>query len=85
MPHITSRQWSDAIGLSSLAALLTTGALLLLSPDYSQFPAATCKAPRCFCERPRLGALILQPSNSWSAYGYVLVGLLMIVLARASS
>lgn len=41
MPHITSRQWSDAIGLSSLAALLTTGALLVLSPDYSQFPAAS--------------------------------------------
>lgn len=85
MPHVTSRQWSVAIGWSLLAALLTTGALLLLGPDYSHFTAATCKGTRCFCEWPRLGALILQPSDSWSAYGYVLVGFLMIVLARAPS
>ena len=85
MPHITSRQVSIAIGWAVLAALLTTGALLLLGLDYSQFAPATCKATRCFCERPRVGALILQPSDSWSAYGYVFVGFLMIVLARAPS
>jgi len=83
MPNITSRQWSIAIGWSLLAALLTTGALMLLGPDYSKFAAATCTATRCFCERPRLGALILQPSDTWSAYGYVVAGFLMIVLARA--
>ncbi|MES2442364.1 MAG: ceramidase domain-containing protein [Pseudomonadota bacterium] len=83
MPRITLRQWSIAAGWSVLAALLTTGALMLLGPDYSRFAAATCTATRCFCETPRLGALILQPSDSWSAYGYVLAGFLMIVLARA--
>lgn len=83
MPHITSRHWSLALGWSLLAALLTTGALLLVGPDYSRFAAATCTATRCFCENPRIDALIVQPSNSWSAYGYVVVGFLMIVLARA--
>ena len=85
MPHITSRQWVIAVGWSLLAALLTTGALMLIGPDYSRFAAATCTATRCFCELPRPGALILQPSNSWSAYGYVVVGSLMIVLARATT
>ena len=81
MPNITARQWSIAIGLSVLAALLTTGALMLLGPDYSKFAPATCTATHCFCEMPRPGALILQPSDSWSAYGYVVAGFLMIVLA----
>ena len=83
MPHITRRQWRIALGWTVLAALLTTGALMLLGPDYSRFAPATCTATRCFCETPRLGALILQPADSWSAYGYVLAGFLMIVLARA--
>jgi dihydroceramidase len=83
MPHITLRQWSIALGLSLLAALATTGALMLLGPDYSKFAAATCTATRCFCETPRVGALIVQPADSWSAYGYVVAGFLMIVLAHA--
>lgn len=82
MPQITSRQWIFALRWSLLAAFLTTGALMLIGPDYSRFSAATCTATRCFCERPRLGALIVQPSDSWSAYGYVVVGFLMIGLAR---
>ena len=83
MPHITPREWGLAVAWSVLAALLTTGVLALLGPDYSRFAAATCTATHCFCETPRLGALIMQPSDSWSAYGYVVVGFLMIVLARA--
>jgi len=85
MPNITARQWSLAIGWSLLAALLTTGGLLLLGPDYARFAPATCTATRCFCENPRFGTLILQPSDTWSAYGYVVAGFLMIVLARASA
>ena len=83
MPHISSRQWVLAVGWSVLAAALTTGALMLLGPDYSRFAAATCTATRCFCETPRIGALIVQPANSWSSYGYVVAGFLMIGLARA--
>ena len=83
MPRVTSRQWTLTLGWSLLTALLTAGALMLLGPDYSRFAAATCTATRCFCETPRVGALIVQPADSWSAYGYVVAGFLMIVLARA--
>ena len=83
MPYITARQWALALAWSLLAALLTTGALVLVGPDYARFAAATCTATRCFCETPRIGGLIVQPADSWSAYGYVVAGFLMIVLARA--
>jgi hypothetical protein len=81
MPNIAARQWGIAIGLSLVAVFLTTGVLMLLGPDYARFAPATCTATHCFCEMPRFGSLILQPSDSWSAYGYVLAGFLMIVLA----
>jgi dihydroceramidase len=85
MPQITPRQWSLALGWTVFAALLTTGALMLVGPDYARFAPATCTATRCFCEMPRIGALILQPADTWSAYGYVLAGFLMIVLARGQA
>lgn len=82
MPRIAAQQWEVAIGWTLLAVVLTMAALFQLGPDYSRFAPATCTATRCFCEAPRVGSLIVQPANSWSAYGYVLAGFLMIFLAR---
>lgn len=82
MPHIMTRQWLIALGLTALAALATMALLVALGPDYAVYEPATCTTTRCFCELPRAGALMLQPSNSWSAFGYVLAGFLMIVLSR---
>ncbi|MES2754722.1 MAG: ceramidase domain-containing protein [Pseudomonadota bacterium] len=69
--------------LATAFAMIATVLLLqALGPDWSVFAPATCTATHCFCEAPRVGALFLQPSDSWSAFGYVFAGLLMIVLAR---
>jgi dihydroceramidase len=64
-------------GTVLLTVLLTTATLALLSivgPDWTQFLPATCLATHCFCELPRAGALVLQPANSWSSLGFVVVG-----------
>jgi Ceramidase len=71
------------LSLASMAAiwlLLTT-----LGPDWALYTPATCTATRCFCELPRAGALIVQPANSWSSYGYAFAGFLMIALASGQS
>ncbi len=72
-----------------LALLLTmismASILLLLStygPDWAVYAPATCTATRCFCELPRVGSLIVQPTNSWSSYGYAFAGFLMIILSQ---
>ena len=79
---ITFRDFATALILTALCALAITALLLGLGPDWSIYAPATCTATRCFCEFPRTGALILQPANSWSSYGYAFVGILMIVLSR---
>ncbi len=79
---ITARDIGTSLGLTALAVLATTLLLAGLGPDWAAYAPATCTATRCFCEFPRVGALILQPADSFSSYGYVFVGLLMIVLAR---
>ncbi|QJB69370.1 ceramidase domain-containing protein [Parasphingorhabdus halotolerans] len=71
-----------ALALTGIAAAITIGLLMLFGPDWSLYAPASCTATRCFCELPRTGDLILQPSNSWSAFGYVFAGFLMITLAR---
>ncbi len=81
---ITSRDFAVALGLTALAALATTLLLMALGPDWAIYAPATCTATRCFCEFPRIGSLVVQPADSWSSYGYVLVGMLIIVLARGS-
>jgi hypothetical protein len=75
-----------------IAAVLTTASMLViwllltaLGPDWAVYAPATCTATRCFCEMPRTGALIVQPANSWSSYGYAFAGFLMIVLATSRS
>lgn len=58
--------------------------LFALGPNWALYSPASCTATRCFCELPRGGALIVQPANSWSSYGYAFVGFLMIVLSQGS-
>lgn len=65
-------------GLSGLATLLLLSAL---GPDWGAYTPATCTTTHCFCELPRDGALVVQPANSWSSFGYVLVGFLLILQA----
>lgn len=76
------RQIMIAGALTVLAGIVTTFALSLIGPDWSIYAPASCTATRCFCEMPRIGSLILQPADSWSSYGYVFGGFLMILLAR---
>jgi hypothetical protein len=66
--------------MAAITALLT-----LLGPDWSVYAPATCTTTRCFCELPRTGALIVQPANSWSSYGYAFAGFLMIMLSQSRS
>ena len=67
----------------TLAAMLLVWLLLMwLAPSNAAMAPATCTTTRCFCENPRLGMAMLQPANSWSSFGYVLVGLFLIFEAR---
>ena len=68
--------------MTAISALMILALLNVLGPVWSVYAPATCTTTRCFCETPRLGALIVQPANSWSSYGYVFAGFLMILLAR---
>jgi hypothetical protein len=76
------RPIAAAAGLTILSAAAILVLLQLLGPDWSVFAPASCTSTRCFCELPRIGALIVQPANSWSSYGYAFAGFLMIRLAR---
>ena len=69
--------------LTAAVAAVTIALLNLIGPDWSHFAPASCTATKCFCEMPRTGALLLQPANSISSFGYVFVGLLMILMARS--
>lgn len=82
MAHITTYPVRSALALTVLAAFGIVGVLLALGPDWAVYAPATCTATRCFCEIPRIGALVLQPADSWSSYGYVFAGFVMIVLAN---
>ncbi len=76
-------------GLAALLTLLSMAAIWLLlstlGPDWAVYAPASCTATRCFCELPRVGALIVQPANSWSSYGYAFAGFLMIILSQGAS
>lgn len=73
--------YAAALTAASMAAIWLL--LTALGPDWAAYAPATCTATRCFCELPRADALIVQPANSWSSYGYAFVGFLMIVLANS--
>lgn len=72
-----------ALLLTAASAAMTIALLMLFGPDWSRFAPATCAETRCFCEMPRTGAFLLQPANSFSSFGFVFAGLLMILLARS--
>lgn len=80
---ITSGRMVAAAALTAVIAAITVALLHLIGPDWSHFAPASCTETRCFCEMPRTGALLLQPANSLSSFGYVFAGLLMILLARS--
>lgn len=73
--------------LTALVSLLWIGVafeiLYLLGPDWAVFAPATCLSTHCFCEAPRTGEMLLQPANSWSSFGFVIVGA-WIMLGAAS-
>lgn len=71
-----------ALTLASMAAIWLL--LSTLGPDWTLYAPATCLSTRCFCELPRTGALIVQPANSWSSYGYAFAGFLMIAMSLGS-
>ena len=79
---IGPKQITLAVLLTLLSAAVILLILFSLGPDWSVYAPASCKATRCFCELPRVGALMVQPANSWSSYGYAFVGWLMIVLSQ---
>lgn len=70
------------IALTALAAIATLALLQLLGPDWTQFSPATCLATHCFCETPHAGSLVLQPANSWSSLGFVIVGFWIMLAPR---
>ena len=79
---ITPRQLGIAVAFTLLSMAAIWLLLSALGPDWAVYAPATCTATRCFCEMPRIGSLIVQPTNSWSSYGYAFVGFLMIALSQ---
>lgn len=71
----TARRALLTILLTMLVAAATLAGLGAIGPDWARFMPATCLATHCFCEAPRTGDLLLQPANSWSSFGFVGVGL----------
>lgn len=67
--------------LTAVSALGVLAALSALGSKWEDYAPATCTATHCFCELPRISALVLQPANSWSSYGYVMIGFLIILFA----
>jgi len=78
---ISARSLLVALGLTVLSALGVFLALAVHGPNWAVYAPASCTATHCFCELPRIGTLVVQPANSWSSYGYVLIGFLMILVA----
>jgi hypothetical protein len=81
---ISPRQYTFSAALTLLSAAIIWLVLAALGPDWAIFAPATCTATRCFCELPRVGNVMLQPSNSLSSYGYAFTGFLMIVISQGS-
>jgi hypothetical protein len=82
---ITARQTALAAAMTILSAVAIWLLLTALGPDWAIYAPATCTTTHCFCELPRPGALMVQPANSGSSFGYAFAGFLMIVLARGGS
>lgn len=72
-----------ALALTAFWSLATYAILAALGPDWTRYLPASCQATRCFCELPRTGQLMLQPSNTLSVIGYLLVGSWIMVSAKS--
>lgn len=55
--------------------------LSLIEFSWTGWQPANCMPDNCFCEAIRPGT-IAQPANTWSSFGFVLVGLLVIRQSR---
>lgn len=77
---ITGRSILIALVLTGLIALGFLALIAFLGPGWGIYAPASCTSTRCFCELPRTGNLLLQPANTWSSFGYVLIGCLMLVM-----
>lgn len=60
-----------------LSTLFITAALGSIDYSWSSWKPASCMPDHCFCEAIRPG-VIAQPANTWSSFGFVLAGLLVI-------
>ena len=69
-------------GFTLLAIAATWAVLAIMAPLNAALAPATCTTTHCFCENPRIGSLMLQPANSWSSFGYVFVGFVLMRDAR---
>lgn len=79
MQTMTIRSAFIALMLTGLFVLGFLALLAALGPDWAAYVPASCTATRCFCEAPRTG-MVLQLANTWSSFGYVLIGSLMLAL-----
>ena len=68
--------------LTLLVIAATWALLAVMAPLSAGFAPATCTTTHCFCETPRADSMMLQPANSWSSFGYVFVGFLLMLDAR---
>lgn len=75
--------FARAAGFTLITITATWGVLAIMAPFNAVLAPATCTTTHCFCENPRLGSLFLQPSNSWSSFGYVIIGFFLMLDARA--
>jgi hypothetical protein len=71
-----------SLGYTLLVIAATWGVLAIMAPLNAGLAPATCSTTHCFCENPRLGSLFLQPSNSWSSFGYVFTGFFLMLDAQ---
>jgi Ceramidase len=76
---------TKAAAFTILSMMATWLLLDWLAPYYASYAPATCTTTHCFCEAPRLGGAMMQPANSWSAFGYVFVGLFLVFEARSKT
>jgi hypothetical protein len=72
-----------SFGYTILAIAATWALLAVMMPLNAGLAPATCTTTHCFCENPRIGSLFLQPSNSWSSFGYVFTGFFLMLDARS--
>lgn len=75
---------AKAIALTAALMLTTWLFIVFIMSSQQGFTPATCLATHCFCELPRWGTSILQPSNSLSSFGFVFVGCYLIFEAHSA-